>query len=679
MMGETKEFHTENQAPDVFLLRLERSIYFPGDTVQGSLEIQSRSEVKCSALCIKLDGRGQSSFSTQTRDVRHRHAYALEQQVLWGPIHKTPVKDGAGTNVVFCPPWSPEDGILRLVLKKTVQEVIVRVMHYEWGKPDVVIGEALLDVKSYVGRGFLEIPLTNGKRLDGCGFASMALSWESDPRKLEYIQMTGNQSCLKVHVLKTTGLRKVSWTGTNNVFVQTYALPEGSEVVKGQNLPVCEGLLFPASTLLIRFKFELPSDLPSSCIVDSGNYVNYSIYAFFDVGLKSNYSTRAFFTVIQPAASATMLRPVNITPSTYPITGQFCCCSVPLCCRYGNINVSGSLERGGYAPGEIIRINLQLQDYRWENVGEYVKPLNVFLTRVVDAWAEGKRTVFSRAVAYKLDIVYSRSSTINIQVPSIPPSYSGGVGYDAAWSNYVAKHVEPSMAASKPEPLTWRYELEVIVSVAYPGASCRCDDKEIVLTFPVAICSLGLDLLSELGDSDYWGNQEDMHVPVSTGDDVPSPTKIKSPLKPIPVKSQVMNRSVRAISHRAWSKITPYVSYDNESNKSSQSNRTDIHSGPESLCCNPLSLCSKRLVHDGEPKKADTAGANVSGLTDNNLRPKDWRTFQDIRHALPTLRGHPTRLGEGPCYCTRDIQEDYSVHDDKALTHQPYYIVVKQG
>jgi hypothetical protein len=44
--------------------------------------------------------------------------------------------------------------------------------------------------------------------------------------------------------------------------------------------------------------------------------------------------------------------------------------AVPFCCLYGNLHVSASLERCGYAPGEVILLRLDIREHEWEDVGE---------------------------------------------------------------------------------------------------------------------------------------------------------------------------------------------------------------------------------------------------------------------------------------------------------------------
>ena len=108
--------------------------------------------------------------------------------------------------------------------------LIVRVMDYDWGKRDDLLGEVLVDVPELVRQGKeVSFPLM---RRGQPGKGEVTLSARYMP--FESIFPTKSASgvrvsavvrkplCLLVLVHKATGLRKADFIGRNDVYVQMY-------------------------------------------------------------------------------------------------------------------------------------------------------------------------------------------------------------------------------------------------------------------------------------------------------------------------------------------------------------------------------------------------------------------------------------------------------------------------
>jgi hypothetical protein len=217
-------------------------------------------------------------------------------------------------------------------------------MDYEWGTRDNQLGEAILDINSYIGGTVFQQPLMrNGKPESGSIFFSMVLDTQ------EQFDRYGNRmQGVKLNIHKAIGLRKAEWFGKNDVYVQAYALPAGSVVTGGKPLPdPVIKITLPAGTVTIPFEFSLPADLPSSFVLDDHNYIIYSIYANIDVAWKSDPSTRCFFTVMQPNPACMYMNPVMQQGfSRVILTEAMCgCIGAP---EIGSMTIKAWLDRGAY-------------------------------------------------------------------------------------------------------------------------------------------------------------------------------------------------------------------------------------------------------------------------------------------------------------------------------------------
>lgn len=446
--------------------------------------------IKCRGVRVHIQGKGHSRFITGSGDNQetrtHTQFYTNCKRTVFGNVHKTPVINEAGANAIFGPPWAPDEGVLLINLPMSANLLILQAMDYAWLKRDALLGEVLVDISQCVGRGQLECKLMrNGKPESGSIFFQM--DWDHSNMSAD---SHGNQyRCLRVQIYRCLGLRSAEWFGKNDVYVQAYALPDNAQVVANKALPSpVNDLTLPPGEMVIPFQFQLPADLPSSIVRPGDNYIAYSIYSNIDIAWKQDPSTRCFFTVMQPHPASLMMWPMkqDVHPTLY---NQCCLCSLDCVGPLGTMHFVVTMDRGSYAPGENIFMNLSLtSDY--PEFPSRVRQLTITLVQHVRLWAEG-HTNHRDYNCTSLRIQPNQTQII-MQVPPISPTYNGGLGQDAGWLGE-ARRFGGRWAQQRPDPIVWSYSLDVTVSVDLPGLGVG--PKDYTLRFPVVISGIGLALL----------------------------------------------------------------------------------------------------------------------------------------------------------------------------------------
>jgi hypothetical protein len=142
--------------------------------------------------------------------LEHRRTHTHTQ--FYTNCKRTVFDTDAGENAIFGSPWSPDEGVLYVNIGEHVQEMILRVMDYEWLKSDAVIGEILVNISSVVGRGATEAVLTRNGQKDS-GTVEFCMNWETES---ESVDLHGRRTkCLRVQIFKAVGLRKAQFFGKN--------------------------------------------------------------------------------------------------------------------------------------------------------------------------------------------------------------------------------------------------------------------------------------------------------------------------------------------------------------------------------------------------------------------------------------------------------------------------------
>mmetsp|Transcript_23731 Transcript_23731/g.65860 ORF Transcript_23731/g.65860 Transcript_23731/m.65860 type:complete len:220 (+) Transcript_23731:651-1310(+) len=140
-------------------IHVDNGVYFPGETVSGTLTLVTNKEFPCKAVHLDIVGRGSARHVPRNKDEgkkskksltgfdvgQHRERYyAYERTTLWGRVFRTPTIRGGGQTAYFGPPWSTNEGVLVLpVPKQGRRQIVFRVMDEDWGpdEADDFLGE----------------------------------------------------------------------------------------------------------------------------------------------------------------------------------------------------------------------------------------------------------------------------------------------------------------------------------------------------------------------------------------------------------------------------------------------------------------------------------------------------------------------------------------------------------
>jgi hypothetical protein len=157
-----------------------------------------------------------------------------------------------------------------------------------------------------------------------------------------------DERVLVVHLKHANKLRDSCWFGgKNDVYGMAYLLENDEVIQPGAELPTIDATIeLEPITRNFPFKILLPEDLPSTHAISSRLYIEYSIYAYIDIAWRSNPNHRAFFTVVQPRASAMYMQP-SMRLQTQEVH-SLCACCINDCTRlFDNVTrVEAKLQTG---------------------------------------------------------------------------------------------------------------------------------------------------------------------------------------------------------------------------------------------------------------------------------------------------------------------------------------------
>jgi hypothetical protein len=477
-----------------YSITLEKSLYFPNEIVRGQVHVQTSQPINCRGVRIMFEGRSYCHWSTGSGDNRKDYygskTYMRYKRTVWGQLYTTPVLDNAGENALFGPPWAPSEGTLFVQMDRYETDCVVRVMDYDWGKKDDLLGEISVNVDRVVGRGVLDFQLNRQGRLEK---GTVRASFDWDPSSV----VSGKDKCLRIVIVGAFGLRKADLFGKNDVYVQAYVLPAGSEIVLERALPEPEkALTLPGPiTMDIPFSFQLPPDLPSSFGGSKDAYIAYSVYSNIDVAWKKDPCTRVFFTVVQPlpAAMYPSIAMGSVHDPIHPrcMIPPICCFSFPLVCfTSGLLEFTASTDRSGYAPGETIVVTIKTESLTSEHFEPVSIKQNVTLTADTGATTSYSLELGTVPVT---EACQSGSGhwTVRLVVPNAPPTFQGNLGYETGeWEAAMGAGAILRMKNYSREPVQWSYTIDVHAKVPDSCQPCLATNRHVSL--PITMCGLGI-------------------------------------------------------------------------------------------------------------------------------------------------------------------------------------------
>lgn len=119
---------------------------------------------------MHVQGKGSCKFEIGDAENSETHShtqyYSNCKRTVFGNVHKTPILRNAGANAVFGTIWAPDEGVLQLGVPFPTEQIILRVMDYDWCKKDDLLGEAVVSIAQYLNVPFVVLPLYHkGKKL----------------------------------------------------------------------------------------------------------------------------------------------------------------------------------------------------------------------------------------------------------------------------------------------------------------------------------------------------------------------------------------------------------------------------------------------------------------------------------------------------------------------------------
>jgi len=459
----------------------EKQTYWAGETVRGTLLLRTSGPISCRGVRLKLEGKGycywrevhHNDGEREVKEFRHRKLYVEHAFTVFGSVVKTSVLDEAGSDVQFG--RTPGQGDLYLPIDMDARpdpQIIVRLLDYDWGLRDDLLGEVLVDVMQLTttsaGGNALTFPLSRKGHAEQGSVTLSAVWMDTFPMASAWGHMQ-NVRTLKVTLVSASDLRSGEWFGKNDVYAQVYSAPP--DMVAGKAFPEgVEKVELPPGEISCPFEFQLPVNLPSS-FEGSPNrghsrsqaWVRYSLYSNVDIAWKFDPSARTAITVVQPLA----VMPKMLVPRIHEDSKQIGC----LCCIAGDVTFYAKLDRGGMAPGETAFVHVHINNAS-SREGCTIKlsleqGATLYARKTREISREWMLGYFTLAPQTEFDHV------VPLRIPAgIPPSYSGGFG------------------EYRRDPVVWDYNLDVHFDIPW--------SFDMHGRFPVTICGVGLPMMPAL-------------------------------------------------------------------------------------------------------------------------------------------------------------------------------------
>eukprot|EP01032_Pedospumella_encystans_P020848 gene20848-23676_t len=286
-----------------FTIELDRpnGVYYGGEVVRGKVRLVTSADMKTRGVRVRFQGIGHMHFHTGSGKKRHDYYAAGGDGIMYIPCN--------------------ENENLNL---------IVRVMDYDFGKKDDLLGEILLDANKLVSSGEASsFRLTRR----GCSEkGEVTLSAKIMPMNAlfpgsRHTQGHAYNAVCQLRTHQATGLRKADFIGKNDVYVQAYRAPENVNRSKALPEPDLTTVL-PAGVLEFPFAFPVRADAPGSAELGVGDasFIRYSLYANIDVAWWLDPSVRHVITILpsRPLPSPALLRAIEYK-CLQPMRLSSCC------------------------------------------------------------------------------------------------------------------------------------------------------------------------------------------------------------------------------------------------------------------------------------------------------------------------------------------------------------------
>ncbi|KAH8058146.1 hypothetical protein JL720_14057 [Aureococcus anophagefferens] len=293
----------------------ESGCFWPGDAVTGRLVLETTKPIKCRGIRIRLEGVGVGHWHTGGGD--DRKDYHAEKKYLL---------DECGENAVYDP--ATGGGDMPTACDGT-ETLAVRVMDYDWGKRDDMLGECVVRLGELMSQTILaggqpvSMPLYRKGKSGDLGEVTLSAARRHGARRCP--------------LLAGDGSAEGDWVGKNDVYVQAY-------VVFAFTIPAIDDL--PPS-------FEGPVERADKA------YVRYSVYSNIDIKMRQDPSTRRPITLLArarlppPNAYAPVVRGPTEAQIIYKCE---CCVPCGLGCEQGTAQFQACVSQAAVSVGDVVYV-----------------------------------------------------------------------------------------------------------------------------------------------------------------------------------------------------------------------------------------------------------------------------------------------------------------------------------
>ena len=210
-------------------LSRENLTYFPGEQVQGTVNLVTTESIHFKAIRVSLQGRKFAKVSSGNNSDYYTNLFTFEEESCNTAYARTLVVQEGGKNVNFNPPWKPFEAVVTLSLPDDGKtSLVIQVQDSDLLKKDDLLGSVHVNVASIVSVDNRPITLTlsvpkgksNKKSPDPT--ITLLAYWSTE----SCLERESEKKVLKIKFISALNLRSADWFSKNDVYVEVYEAPK---------------------------------------------------------------------------------------------------------------------------------------------------------------------------------------------------------------------------------------------------------------------------------------------------------------------------------------------------------------------------------------------------------------------------------------------------------------------